>query len=98
MLQLICYLSVTELVPADIQQEVRQLYCALCELMHHFWACFPVTSKEQEEKVRPTTTTTTTTGDRYPLKSFGPGRLLATLLCLLCPSLRPLMFESVFLL
>ena len=36
-----------------------------------------------------------TTGDRYPLKSFGPGRLLATFLCLLLPSLRPLMFESV---
>ena len=37
----------------------------------------------------------TTTDDRYPLKSFGPGRLLATFPCLLLPSLRPLMFESV---
>ena len=37
----------------------------------------------------------TTTGDRYQLKSFGPGRLLATFLCILLPSLRPLMFESV---
>ena len=43
-----------------------------------------------------TTTTTTTTVDRYPLKSLGPGRLLATFLCLMLPSLRPLMFESVF--
>ena len=38
---------------------------------------------------------TTTTVDRYPLKSFGPGRLLPTLLCILLPSFRPLMFESV---
>ena len=39
-----------------------------------------------------------TTVDRYSLKSFGPGRLLATLLCLLPLSLRPLMFECVSLL
>ena len=40
-------------------------------------------------------TAATTTVDRYSLKSFGPGRLLATFLRLLLPSLRPLMFESV---
>ena len=40
-----------ELVPAEIQQEVKQLYSALCELLRHFWSCFPVTSKTLEEKV-----------------------------------------------
>ena len=35
------------------------------------------------------------TVDLYPLKSLGPGRLLATFLCLLLPSLSHLMFESV---
>ena len=36
-----------------------------------------------------------TTVDPYPLKSLGPGRLLATFLCLSLLSLRPPMFESV---
>ena len=40
----------------------------------------------------------TTTVDRGSLKSFGPGRLLATLLCLLPLSLRPVMFECLSLL
>ena len=31
----------------------------------------------------------------YTLKSLGPGRLLATFLCLLPLLLRPLMFENV---
>ena len=35
------------------------------------------------------------TVDPYPLKSLGTGRLLATCVCLLLLSLRPLMFESV---
>ena len=35
------------------------------------------------------------TVDLYPLKSLGPGRLLATFLCLLLPSLRPIMVETV---
>lgn len=41
----------TEMVPKDIQQELRQLYNALCELLRHFWACFPTTTKSLEEKV-----------------------------------------------
>jgi transcription initiation factor TFIIH subunit 1 len=40
-----------ELVPKDLQLELRRLYCALCELLRHFWACFPTTSKSLEEKV-----------------------------------------------
>ena len=39
--------------------------------------------------------TYTTTVYPYPLNSWGPGRLLATFICPLLPSLRPLMFESV---
>ena len=47
---IVCWVS--ELVPPDIQQEVRQLYNASCELLRHFWSCFPVTNKELEEKVK----------------------------------------------
>jgi len=40
-----------EMVPEEIQQEMKNLYCALCELLRHFWACFPTTTKALEDKV-----------------------------------------------
>jgi len=40
-----------EMVPGEIQQEMKNLYCALCELLRHFWACFPTTTKALEDKV-----------------------------------------------
>jgi len=40
-----------EMIPDDVQQEMKNLYCALCELLRHFWACFPTTSKPLEDKV-----------------------------------------------
>lgn len=40
-----------ELVPADIEKEVRNLYLALCELLSHFWKCFPPTNSQTEQKV-----------------------------------------------
>ncbi|XP_023016096.1 transcription factor B1 [Leptinotarsa decemlineata] len=43
--------SLAELVPADIEKEVRNLYLALCELLHHFWHCFPPTSSNSEVKL-----------------------------------------------
>ena len=39
------------MVPADIKAELRNLYCALNELLRHFWACFPTQSKQLEDKV-----------------------------------------------
>lgn len=42
---------ISELVPADIEKEVRNLYLALCELLSHFWKCFPPTSAQTEQKV-----------------------------------------------
>jgi len=39
------------MVPEEIQQEMKNLYCALCELLRHFWACFPTTTKALEDKV-----------------------------------------------
>lgn len=44
------YFFVVELVPADIEKEVRNLYLALCELLSHFWRCFPTTTPQQEQK------------------------------------------------
>lgn len=39
------------LASSDVETEVKMLYNALAELLRHFWACFPTTSKELEEKV-----------------------------------------------
>ncbi|KAG8186566.1 hypothetical protein JTE90_020864 [Oedothorax gibbosus] len=38
-------------VPVEIQVEMKQLYCALSELLRHFWCCFPTTSPQLEGKV-----------------------------------------------
>lgn len=43
--------SLAQLVPAGIEKELRNLYLALSELLHHFWSSFPPTTPELEEKV-----------------------------------------------
>lgn len=40
-----------EMVPPETREEIRAQYMALSELLRHFWACFPVTNNELEEKV-----------------------------------------------
>ncbi|CAH1787181.1 unnamed protein product [Owenia fusiformis] len=40
-----------DLVSVELQQEVKNLYSALCELLRHFWSCFPTTTPLLEEKV-----------------------------------------------
>ena len=42
---------ISEIVPSDAQAEAKNLYSALSELLRHFWACFPATTKELEDKV-----------------------------------------------
>lgn len=42
--------SLAQLVPSDIEKEVRNLYLSLCELLHHFWKCFPPTTIALEQK------------------------------------------------
>uniref|UniRef100_A0A6P7F0M8 General transcription factor IIH subunit 1 n=1 Tax=Diabrotica virgifera virgifera TaxID=50390 RepID=A0A6P7F0M8_DIAVI len=44
-------LSKVKLVPPDIEKEVRNLYLALCELLKHFWKCFPPTTPNTEAKL-----------------------------------------------
>ncbi len=46
-----CHLLVSELVPSDLQLELRNLYISMCELLRHFYACFPPTTPQLEEKV-----------------------------------------------
>lgn len=41
-----------EMVPNDIQSELKHLYVAVGELLRHFWSCFPVNTPFLEEKVR----------------------------------------------
>lgn len=43
--------SLSQLVPPSIEKELRNLYLALSELLHHFWSSFPPTTPELEEKV-----------------------------------------------
>lgn len=43
--------SLAQLVPADIEKDVRNLYLALCELLGHFWKCFPPTTPNAEQKL-----------------------------------------------
>ncbi|CAL1548138.1 unnamed protein product [Lymnaea stagnalis] len=39
-----------QVTPAT-RDEIKQNYNAMCELLRHFWACFPVSSKALEDKV-----------------------------------------------
>lgn len=43
--------SLSQLVPLSIENEVRNLYMALSELLRHFWHSFPPTTPELETKM-----------------------------------------------
>uniref|UniRef100_A0A4W4GJK6 General transcription factor IIH subunit 1 n=1 Tax=Electrophorus electricus TaxID=8005 RepID=A0A4W4GJK6_ELEEL len=43
--------TVSQLVPVDIQSELKHLYTAAGELLRHFWSCFPVNTPFLEEKL-----------------------------------------------
>lgn len=45
-------LWIPEMVPTDVQGELKHLYTAAGELLRHFWSCFPVNTPFLEEKVR----------------------------------------------
>ncbi|XP_055596221.1 general transcription factor IIH subunit 1 [Uranotaenia lowii] len=40
--------SLAQLVPPDIEKEIRHLYMSLLELLKHFWKCFPPTTPQLE--------------------------------------------------
>ncbi|XP_030056948.1 general transcription factor IIH subunit 1 isoform X1 [Microcaecilia unicolor] len=43
--------AINQMVPSDIQSEMKHLYVAVGELLRHFWSCFPVNTSFLEEKV-----------------------------------------------
>ncbi|XP_056128555.1 general transcription factor IIH subunit 1 [Rhinichthys klamathensis goyatoka] len=43
--------TINQLVPTDVQGELKHLYTAAGELLRHFWSCFPVSTPFLEEKV-----------------------------------------------
>lgn len=43
--------SSLEMIPTDIQGELKHLYVAAGELLRHYWSCFPVNTPFLEEKV-----------------------------------------------
>ncbi|XP_034541023.1 LOW QUALITY PROTEIN: general transcription factor IIH subunit 1 [Notolabrus celidotus] len=43
--------AINQMVPTDVQGELKHLYAAAGELLRHFWTCFPVNTPFLEEKV-----------------------------------------------
>ncbi|XP_077372788.1 general transcription factor IIH subunit 1 [Festucalex cinctus] len=43
--------AINQMVPSDIQGELKHLYTAAGELLRHFWSCFPVNTPFLEEKL-----------------------------------------------
>ncbi|XP_066894216.1 general transcription factor IIH subunit 1 isoform X3 [Kogia breviceps] len=43
--------AINQMVPNDIQSELKHLYVAVGELLRHFWSCFPVNTPFLEEKL-----------------------------------------------
>ena len=39
-----------ELIPKDLEKELRNVYVCTCELLSHFWRSFPPTTPALEEK------------------------------------------------
>lgn len=42
--------SLGQLVPAALEKDLRNLYLSGCELLRHFWLCFPPTTPQLQEK------------------------------------------------
>nr|XP_057931129.1 general transcription factor IIH subunit 1 [Doryrhamphus excisus]XP_057931130.1 general transcription factor IIH subunit 1 [Doryrhamphus excisus]XP_057931131.1 general transcription factor IIH subunit 1 [Doryrhamphus excisus] len=43
--------AINQMVPSDVQGELKHLYSAAGELLRHFWSCFPVNSPFLEDKL-----------------------------------------------
>lgn len=43
--------AINQMVPTEVQGELKHLYAAAGELLRHFWSCFPVNTPFLEEKV-----------------------------------------------
>ncbi|KAM4018498.1 general transcription factor IIH subunit 1 [Anomaloglossus baeobatrachus] len=43
--------AINQMVPNDVQSELKHLYVAVGELLRHFWSCFPVNTPFLEEKL-----------------------------------------------
>ncbi|XP_012284753.1 general transcription factor IIH subunit 1 [Orussus abietinus] len=42
--------SLGQLIPKDLEKELRNVYVCTCELLRHFWKSFPPTTPQLEEK------------------------------------------------
>ncbi|XP_067902215.1 general transcription factor IIH subunit 1 isoform X2 [Heterodontus francisci] len=43
--------AINQMMPSDVQMELKHLYVAIAELLRHFWSCFPVNTPFLEEKL-----------------------------------------------
>lgn len=43
--------AISQMIPTELQGELKHLYAAAGELLRHFWSCFPVNTPFLEEKV-----------------------------------------------
>lgn len=46
----ILFILYIELIPKDLEKELRNVYVCTCELLRHFWRSFPPTTPQLEEK------------------------------------------------
>ncbi|CAG7717229.1 unnamed protein product, partial [Allacma fusca] len=44
--------GITQLLPPEVETEMRNLYISLGELLRHFWSCFPPTTPALQEKLK----------------------------------------------
>uniref|UniRef100_A0A8C7G862 General transcription factor IIH subunit 1 n=1 Tax=Oncorhynchus kisutch TaxID=8019 RepID=A0A8C7G862_ONCKI len=51
LMQALAQQAINQMVPNDVQGELKHLYTAAGELLRHFWSCFPVNTLFLEEKV-----------------------------------------------
>ncbi|KAJ8678760.1 hypothetical protein QAD02_014547 [Eretmocerus hayati] len=42
--------SLGQLIPKELEKELASVYVCTCELLKHFWRCFPTTTPQLEEK------------------------------------------------
>uniref|UniRef100_A0A4W5PK92 General transcription factor IIH subunit 1 n=1 Tax=Hucho hucho TaxID=62062 RepID=A0A4W5PK92_9TELE len=51
LMQALAQQAINQMVPNDVQEEMKHLYTAAGELLRHFWSCFPVNTPFLEEKL-----------------------------------------------
>ncbi|KAM3609882.1 uncharacterized protein V6R79_021843 [Siganus canaliculatus] len=60
--------AINQMIPTEVQGELKHLYAAAGELLRHFWSCFPVNTPFLEDKVVKMKTNL----ERFQMTKLGP--------------------------